>query len=401
MDVRVNLKNLTKTIEAIPSKSVAHRKIIATSLSGLDILESNISKDISATGKCMKALIGDEGEFYCGESGSTLRFLLPVAGALGRKGVFVTEGRLSERPIKDLTDELINHGMNINKNEDGNIEVSGKLKSGIYKMRGDVSSQYISGLLFALPLLAGDSEIRTIGKIESESYINLTLKVLEESGIEVKNFHIKGNQRYRLTETSIEGDWSNGAFWLCAGALLENGLTVKGLNLESIQGDKKVIDILRKFGAKVEIFNNEITVRHGDLNGIDIDASDIPDLVPVVSLIASISKGKTRITNVGRLRLKESDRLESTEKTLNSLGADVSIIDEELIINGIGHDLKGNTEHMHGYNDHRIVMTAAVASIVCERPVVISGSEAVNKSYPNFFEDVLKLGGQVEFLEDK
>ncbi|NLY82326.1 MAG: 3-phosphoshikimate 1-carboxyvinyltransferase [Clostridiales bacterium] len=401
MDVKVNLKNLNSCIEAIPSKSVAHRRIIAASLSGTEVLGVNISKDIIATGKCMKALIGYEEEFYCGESGSTLRFLLPLAGALGKKGTFITEGRLSERPIKDLTDELMNHGMNINKNADGNIEVSGKLKSGIYKIRGDVSSQYISGLLFALPLLEGDSEIKIIGGTESKSYIDMTLKVLEESGIEVKDFHIKGNQSYRLTKTAVEGDWSNGAFWLCAGALLENGLTVRGLNLESLQGDKKIIDILRRLGAEVDIFNSEITVRRGNLRGIDIDASDIPDLIPVVSLLAAVSKGKTRISNVGRLRLKESDRLESTEKTLNMLGAEVSIVNEELIINGLGHSLRGTKEGIHGYNDHRIVMMAAVASIACDTPVVINGCEAVNKSYPKFFEDVLKLGGEVEFMEDK
>ncbi|HKK95024.1 MAG TPA: 3-phosphoshikimate 1-carboxyvinyltransferase [Anaerovoracaceae bacterium] len=399
MKVSANLKNISDSVDIIPSKSVAHRKIIAAALSGLEIKNIYGSKDIEATKACIKSILSNDNKYYCKESGSTLRFLLPLAGALGKEGIFVTEGRLNKRPLKDLKNVLVEHGMKIEILKDGNIKVGGKLKAGNFNIRGDVSSQYISGLLFALPLLDGDSHINILGKKESESYINMTLDVLNKSGIKIENYKIKGNQKYKLNNLYIEGDWSNGAFWLCAGALLENGLTIKGLDLNTLQGDKAIIKILKEMGAIVETNLDEIFVKKNKLVGIDIDASDIPDLVPIVSLLASVAVGNTKIYNASRLKLKESDRLMSTAESLKSLGGDVYIRNDELLIKGKDGGLRGSIIPLDSYNDHRIAMMLAIASIVCEKRVIIKRGEAVNKSYPDFFEVAKGINGDIIFME--
>ena len=406
-------------ITAAPSsKSHAHRLLICAALGGekVNIDCGDISKDIAATSKCLEALCADISEgadglisvepkrklteqvkvLHCGESGSTLRFLIPVCGALGESVVFNMEGRLADRPLAPLDELLREHGMSIAK-DGSRLCCSGRLRSGVFSIPGDISSQYISGLLFALPLLDGDSIIRITGKLESSAYIAMTESALRASGIDFEHkgneYHISGNQRYALSgNCAAEGDYSNGAFFLCMGALSKGGITVKNMPSETLQGDSAVVDILRRFGAEVEVRGNEITVKKGSLKGCEIDASGIPDLVPVLSVVAATAKGETRITNAARLRLKESDRLKTTAELLSRLGGDVTELSDGLIINGTG-TLSGGT--VNSYNDHRIAMSAAVASCISTAAVTVEGPECTAKSFPRFWENFEQLERQI------
>jgi len=325
---------------------------------------------------------------YCGESGSTLRFLLPVVGALGVKAVFHMEGRLPERPLAPLDGELTAHGMMLRKEKDL-LYCEGQLTAGEYTLPGNVSSQYISGLLMAMPLMAGESRLLVTGKWESAAYVSLTENALKDSRISFEKenacYRVSGGQTFSLgADCTVEGDWSNAAFWLCAGALLEGGLTVTGLRMDSAQGDKEVLEILKRFGANVEEREEGIFVSRRELQGITFSAAAIPDLVPVLSVVAAAAKGETRIEEAGRLRIKESDRLQSTCEMLRRLGADAEELPEGLVIRG-GKELAGGT--VSAWGDHRIAMSAAVAAILCRGSVTVEGSEAVEKSYPDFWRD--------------
>ena len=405
-------------ITAAPSsKSHAHRLLICAALGGekVNIDCGDISKDIAATAKCLEALCADISEgadglmsvepkrkaseqvkiLHCGESGSTLRFLIPVCGALGESVVFNMEGRLSDRPLAPYDELLREHGMSIEK-DGSRLFCSGRLRSGVFSIPGDISSQYISGLLFALPLLDGDSIIRITGKLESSAYIAMTESALIASGIDFEHkgneYRIRGNQRYALSCGAAEGDYSNGAFFLCMGALSEGGITVKNMPAETLQGDSAVVDILRSFGAQIEVCGSEITIKKGSLTGCEIDASGIPDLVPVLSVVAAAAKGETRIINAARLRLKESDRLKTTAELLSRLGGDVTELTDGLIINGTG-TLRGGT--VNSYNDHRIAMSAAVAACISTAPVTVEGPECTAKSFPRFWENFEQLERQI------
>jgi 3-phosphoshikimate 1-carboxyvinyltransferase len=363
------------------------------------------SKDIEATIDCLSSLTAGRGEhdtrrviFRPKESGSTFRFILPIAGALGLNAAFRLEGRLSERPLTPLYEELVRHGCTLSPQGSNPFCISGQLKSGNYTLDAGVSSQFISGLLFALPMLNSNSEIRLKGKLESKPYIDLTVTMLEKFGIEIEFqdnvFFISGNQRYKSPEkVYVEGDWSNSAFWLCAGAISQNQITVTGLDLQSKQGDRAVVEILERFGAKIERGDDSVTVARGALHGIGIDARDIPDLVPILSVVAAAAKGTTIIRNAERLRIKESDRLAAVTDVLTKLGANIREKEDGLEIRG-GVPLKGRA--VSSWNDHRIAMSAAIAAALCEEPVVIQGAEAVDKSYPKFFEDYKSLGGVAE-----
>lgn len=401
-----------RQIEIIPSKSDAHRALICEALSRLTsgrtclIQASETSLDIAATEKCLQALLRGEEKMYCGESGSTLRFLLPVMGALNHKASFFGEGRLPQRPLSPLYEELESHGCSLSPMGSVPLTIRGQLKPGYYKIPGNVSSQYISGLLFALPLLKGGSRIDITGKLESEGYVKMTLKTLKQFGIEIltdeKGFTVPGGQAYRAPESyQVEGDWSNGCFWLAAGALTEGGIRVKGLSEDSLQADKEIIRILKKMGADVKIEEEGIAVSAHTLWGTEIDASQIPDMVPVLAVLACGAKGKTVINNAGRLRIKESDRLASVACELTKLGAEIEELPEGLVITGKGgKGLSGGSAD--SWNDHRIAMMAAVASLICREKVVLSGSRAVQKSYPNFFEDLKRLGldGNIECTDE-
>ena len=409
MITTVEKTNLSGTVKAKASKSCAHRLLICAALgkSPVKLHCEGMSRDIEATVACLNALgaeisaAGDtitvcpirkkaEGlcHLHCGESGSTLRFLLPVVGALGAHAVFHMEGRLPERPLAPLDEELTAHGMTLRKEGDL-LYCEGQLSAGEYTLPGNVSSQYISGLLMALPLLAGESCLRVTGKWESAAYVSLTENALRDSGIAFEKkdscYTLLGGQSFALpAKCAVEGDWSNAAFWLCAGALLEKGLTVTGLRMDSAQGDKEVIAILRKFGAHVEVGEEGIFVSRGEMKGITFSAAAIPDLVPVLSVVAAAAHGETRIEEAARLRIKESDRLQSTCEMLRRLGADAEEKPDGLIVRG-GKDLAGGT--VSAWGDHRIAMSAAVAAILCRESVTVEGSEAVEKSYPDFWRD--------------
>lgn len=364
------------------------------------VICNSSSKDIEATKNCLRAMLAGEREMHPGESGSTLRFLLPVMGALGHTADFYGEGRLPERPLSPLYEELIAHGCSISPIGSIPLTIEGQLQPGTFTIAGDVSSQYISGLLFALPLLDGDSRIVITGRFESKAYVDMTLKVLRDFGIEVSEedygFFIRGNQNYRSPESyKVEGDWSNGCFWLVAGAFVQGGIKVTGLDMNSLQGDREIVRLLREFGATVEIHDDGIVVAPGKLNGIVIDASQIPDMVPILAVLAAVAEGDTVIRNAGRLRIKESDRLATVTQVMTTLGADIDEKPDGLVIHGVSK-LAGREVSSH--NDHRIAMMAAIASLVSEGKVKIKGKEAVAKSYPEFFRDMAMLGldGNVE-----
>ncbi len=393
------------------SKSRAQRLLICAALSERHIRLRcrGISRDIAATMACLSGmgsetiLSGDmisvrpspggpdqHVTLRCGESGSTLRFLLPVAGALGLQGEFILEGRLPQRPLQPLWDVLLEKGMTLSLEND-RLRFGGRLCPGDYAIPGDVSSQYISGLLFALPLLSGDSTLTVTGRIESADYIAMTEEALEQFGLGI----VKRENTYRIPSggfrnektlpdvLDVEADWSSAAFFLCLGALSRAGLSVTGMNLLSRQGDRRILELLNDFGARVETGENEITVRKGMLRGREIDASGIPDLVPVLAAVAAVSEGTTVFVHAERLRLKESDRLQTTCAMLNALGADAEETETGLIIHGKDH-LRGGT--VSSFRDHRIAMSAAVAASACEEPVTVTDAECTEKSFPGFWE---------------
>lgn len=405
-------------IKAPSSKSMLHRMIIAAALSGSGVaFDDPQSKDVEATISCMAALLSSEKisegiekeknpygtakidkpiDLYCGESGSTLRFILPLVGAFGKSCVFHMEGRLPDRPLFPYDDELRAHGMRIEKSGT-DLLVSGQLNSGEFKLPGNISSQYITGLLFALPLLDGESRIIIENKLESSAYVDMTLDVLEQAGItveyciendkcEVTSFRVSGNQKYRLDGIGdIEGDYSSAAFFLCLGALRNDGVRVIGLNHHSRQGDRAVIYILKEFGADVIEIEGGYEVRKNTLKGIRIDASQIPDIIPILSVVAAFAEGRTEIVNGIRLRYKESDRIKSTVALLKSIGANARELEDGLIIEGADH-LPGGCVDSQG--DHRIAMSAGIASLLCDGSVEINNRECVDKSYPDFWRDL-------------
>ncbi|HPJ03033.1 MAG TPA: 3-phosphoshikimate 1-carboxyvinyltransferase, partial [Candidatus Limiplasma sp.] len=333
----------------------------------------------------------------CGESGSTLRFMLPVACALGADASFEMHGRLSQRPLSPLYEELAAHHCTLSPQGSNPLTVSGALTGGIYKIKGNVSSQFITGLLFALPLLPEDSQIDVLGKLESRPYVDLSLQVLKSFGIVIEerggSFFIKGGQQFKSPgSVTVEGDWSNAAPWLVLGAVSDTPVTITGLDLGSMQGDKSFIYVLQRFGAVVSTDESGVTVSGGSLSAIDMGVRDIPDLVPMITVVALAAEGQTRILSAARLRLKESDRLSATSETLRTFGAQITETHDSLLIDG-KNELHGGRVSSH--NDHRIAMMAAVASVLCNEVVTIDQAEAVNKSYPRFFEDLKSLGGVV------
>ena len=399
-------------IQIPASKSQAHRMLICAALSREPsrFILDGFSADIEATMQCLEALgarceetanglsvtpVGvcpAQARLDVGESGSTLRFLLPVLGALGVQAEIRMHGRLPERPLSPLWEVLEAHGMRLQ--QDGTIlHTDGQLIAGDYSLPGNVSSQFISGLLFALPLLGGNSTLTVTGALQSARYVSMTEQALAEAGILTKKdgpvWQIGGGQRYASPAVqTVEGDWSNAAFFLCMGALSATGVTVTGLNSTSLQADRAITEILVRFGAELTVSEDAVTVRRGVLHGITLDAGPIPDLVPVVSCLAALCDGETRVENAARLRLKESDRLQTTAALLSALGGSVRELPDGLIISGRGR-LSGGTADACG--DHRIAMSAAMAACGCEGPVTVSGSECVAKSYPAFWEDFASL----------
>ena len=414
MNITIPHGRRTGEMKVPSSKSQAHRLLICAALSRKEsvIRCDGYSKDIEATVNCLNALgakivreepdilqvspVREAGEeiahLYCGESGSTLRFLIPVCGALGKEAVFHMEGRLPERPVDELEKACSGNGMSFTKS--GNeLRVSGKLTPGAYSVDGRISSQFITGLLFALPMLAGSSTLKITGGLESSAYIRMTEDALEKSGISfIKNendYTIEGGQAYSAPEMiDVECDWSGAAFPLCMGAFSTQGITVRGLNTDSVQGDKKILDILSAFGTEVTVNGSAVTVKRKELHGTSVFAAEIPDLVPVICVVAAAAIGETRITGAARLRLKESDRIKSTADMINSLGGEAFETEDGLIIKG-KKTLSGGL--VNSFGDHRIAMSAAAAASVCERDVIITEPECSDKSFPGFFERFLSL----------
>ncbi len=412
----VEPRSLNGTVSMPPSKSAAHRAIICAALAkGKSVLRPvTLSNDILATIRCMKALgaeISLEGDkltvdgtntfscqnvtLDCGESGSTLRFLIPLAAAGGVSAVFTGHGKLPERPIGVLTDCLPQHGTQCLTEGGLPLRIDGALKSGTFSVAGHISSQFITGLLLSLPLLKGDSEIVLTSPAQSVGYIDMTIDVMKDFGVNVTatpdGWHIAGNQHYQPRTYTIEGDWSQAAFFMTAAAL-GGRITIDNLNPDSKQGDKACMEIYARFGAKISVNEQgHITIEHDQLKGIPIYAADIPDMVPALAVTAAFCEGTTVITGAERLRIKECDRLAAMRDGLSRLGADIRETEDGLIINGV-RKLRGG--FAEGYNDHRIVMSLAVASVGASGNITLSDMESINKSYPDFFNDIQKLGGK-------
>ena len=392
MDITIQPQKLSGQLAAIPSKSQAHRLLICAAFADnpTTLLCANTNQDIEATADCLRALGADiqrttqgfditpvrqlpkQAVLPCRESGSTLRFLLPVVGALGVDGIFSMEGRLPQRPLSPLWEEMERMGCSLSRPTENTIHCCGKLRSGDYTISGGVSSQFISGLLFALTLLSGESHLHITGKLESAPYVCMTQNALKLFGVEPDV--LSGQLLHSPGSISVEGDWSNAAFFLAANTL-GSFLEITNLNPDSPQGDREISTLL----LVLKETNPTISV------------ADIPDLVPILSVVAASCNGAV-FTNVQRLRLKESDRVASVISMLRSLGGMAEATEDSLTV--YPASLVGGC--VDSCNDHRIAMAAAIAATVCKGPVTICGAEAVNKSYPHLWAEYRRLGGKYE-----
>lgn len=417
--VKINPKNLSGNINIPPSKSLSHRGIIGAALSNGESNIGNLifSDDIKVTWEGMEKLgakiekidprtLKIKGKYSkieknqiidCKESGSTLRFLIPISLLYENKSTFIGRGKLVSRPL-DIYYKIFDEQKIEYTNDDGNLPLSvqGLIKPGIFEMEGNISSQFLTGLMFTLPLLKEDSSIIITNELESKGYVDLTIDILSKFGVEIKNndykkFIIKGNQEYKNKDYDVEGDFSQAAFWIVGGILGEKVYS-KNLNINSLQGDKIVMDLVEKMGGDIKVRDSSIVTTRSKTKGIIIDASECPDIIPVMTVLAALSEGQTNIVNASRLRIKESDRLKAISTELNKLGADVVELDDSLIING-KDSLTGGV--VDSWNDHRIAMALAIASIKATGEVTITNSDCVNKSYPHFWEDFKSLGGDI------
>lgn len=416
---------LSGEVKIPPSKSMAHRAVICAALGDGISKVTNIdySDDIIATIAAMSSLgakitkkedylevygiknpenmevnsVQGERIIDCNESGSTLRFLVPIAALFDGVNRFVGRGNLGKRPL-DTYYNIFNEQNIKYTYKEGilDLKTEGKLQAGEFRVKGNISSQFITGLLFTLPLLDGDSKIIITTEMESKGYIDLTLSAIKDFGVEIINnnyeeFIIRGNQTYKSRDYRVEGDYSQSAFFFCADAL-SNNVVLNDLKLDSLQGDKEVIDILERMGLKINSKNNGlIGTINEKLKATTIDGSQCPDIIPVVSLVAALSEGTTEIINAGRLRIKECDRLAAVTSELNKLGAKITEKEDGLIIEGV-KELKGNVE-VWSHKDHRIAMTIAIASTMCKEPIILKDYECVSKSYPQFWDDFKNVGG--------
>ncbi len=408
MDVKIYPSKLIGTVSAPSSKSYSHRMIIAAALADGVSEISNVtdSNDITVTSQAMEALganvLADSGtytvrgikspakkaEIDCGESGSTLRFIIPVAAALGTTATLNGHAKLPQRPITPYTREFPSKGVTFEPQSGLPITLTGKLRAGEYNLEGDVSSQFITGLMLALPMCEEDSVIKLTSPLQSKPYADMTIAALKKFGIDIREmsmnglpiYLIKGGQKYKPCRTAVEGDYSQAAFFFTANAL---GSEIKITNLDpnSVQGDKAILDIIASCGD--------------DMKPFTADVADIPDLVPILAVLGSFTKGQSRIVNAARLKLKESDRLTCVANALNAIGGKVTAGDDFLTMEHIDTFTGGEVDSC---KDHRIVMAAAIAATASNAPVIIHGAEDVKKSYPRFFDDFKSLGGQFEIL---
>ena len=394
MDITVFPGKLSGTISAIPSKSQAHRVLICAAFSDIPttIYCKDTNQDIEATAGCLNTLGAtitrtDYGYYVipiketpnvaqldCNESGSTLRFMLPIVAACGVDTTFLMSGRLPQRPLSPLWEELVRMGCNLDRPTENTLRCRGQLRGGAFCMDGSVSSQYITGLLFAMALLPTPSTLELTGKIESAPYISMTLDALKRFGIDASTYTFSGKQRLTSPGSfTIEGDWSNAAFFLAANAL-GSSVSLENLNMYSVQGDRLVSPAITELSKNATI-----------------SAADTPDIVPILSIVAGAKHGGT-FTDVRRLRLKESDRVATVAAMLQNLGCTVSVSENELTISP--GQFQGCTIDSAG--DHRIAMSAAIAATIASSPVTIINAQCVSKSYPAFWNDFKKLGGIYE-----
>lgn len=420
MKALISPSDLCGTVLAPPSKSAGHRSLICAALSDGEVKIKNLgeSNDMTATINVLTALgatFRRDGltatitpvkhnnkditvDFL--ESGSTARFLIPVAAALGCENItFTGQGRLPERPFDTIAEVLRKNGVTC-FGDSLPMTVSGQLKCGSFTLPGDISSQYISGLLLALSIVEGESEIILTTPLQSRDYVLMTVNELRSFGTEItvleNGFKISGRPSLTSTDRYVEGDWSQAAFHLVAGAI-GGDITVTGVDLNSLQGDKEIVNLLRRFGAEITVSGSSVTARKSALKGITIDASQIPDLVPILAVAASFAEGETVINNAGRLRIKESDRLYETALRLKLFGIDVTETADGLkIFKGAPHGAD-----ITSANDHRIVMAFSVMAANSYGPSTIDGAEAINKSYPLFFKDFTSLGGECNVIDNR
>lgn len=406
MVVTIRPKTLAGAVTPPPSKSMAHRLILCAAMArGISVLHNvALSQDILATLRCAEALgaqweqeastltitgidrrpwSGELPHFDCGESGSTLRFFIPIALAVAGGGVFTGRGRLMERPLKPYFD-LFDEKNIAYEQKDGVLTVKGGLSTGTYPIAGNVSSQFLTGLLLALQLMEGESKLLLTTQLESRDYVTMTLEAMARFGAEVRqegaSFQISGGKGYHSREETVEADWSQGAFWYAAN-FLDNPVEVRGLDPGSVQGDRVVASYYWTLA------------RPGD---VELDLSQCPDLLPPLALMAALRNGTCRMVNAARLRIKESDRLASVAATLNALGVRVEEGPDSLTIHG-GETLAGNVT-LDCCNDHRIAMMAAIAATKCSGPINLTGADCVNKSYPDFWDHYRMLGGDMDVL---
>lgn len=418
MQVKINPIIPNGEISAIASKSDAHRAIICASLADnqTNIHISHTSKDIEATLNCIKTLGAEFSKkdnvfeitpvnkllenpiLDCNESGSTLRFLFPIISALGCGATFTGKGRLPERPMDLIVDLLKEHGNNFSSSTLP-ITISGKTTTGIFEIPGNVSSQFISGLLFALPLLDKKCTIRLTSKLQSSSYVNMTIDTMKRFGACISHndseFITEPIKSYKSPkEYIVEGDWSNAAFFMVMGAL-GGDTTIKNLNQNSYQSDKMILDLFSLAGIDYKVTENKAEVFKSQINPFQFDVSECPDLFPVLSILACGANGKSILYNAKRLRIKESDRIKSTKELILNLGGKAEETEDSLIIYGNGK-LYGGT--VNSYNDHRIAMSAYVASAICENDVILNDAKAIDKSYPSFMDDFRSIGGKADVI---
>lgn len=420
MKVKVYPSKVNGAIKPPSSKSISHRAIICASLSkGKSIISNvDVSDDIIATVNAFKNLgvkfnifnktieveskgishLQQEKMIDCNESGSTIRFLIPLMSN-AYKTQFKGKSSLLKRPFT-IYEDIFNNQNLVFKQNDNYIETVGRLKPANYSIPGDISSQFISGLLFTLPLLDRNSTIEITGKFESKQYVDITIKVLDHFGITIekteKGFFIKGNQKYHASNISIDSDYSQAAFYAVLGCI-NNDIEIQDLNLESLQPDKRILEFINLMNGSFETKGSNVLIHKSNTTGAIIDVSQCPDIAPITSLLAALSKGKTHIINAKRLVIKESNRLLATHKILNALGVKVFMNEDSLKI--VGTDIIKGTE-VDSFNDHRIAMTLSIAATVASGPITILRAEAINKSYPRFYKDLEQLGVQIEYITE-
>ena len=421
MNLVVTPKKLSGTLVVPSSKSAGHRDLICAALADGKSLVKNItpSEDLEATcrvlqkfGATVETVAHEDGrrtvavtgglssqtsplKVDCGESGSTVRFLIPVGLLTGREITYTGRGRLPERPLDPFLKIFDEKHIDYKKgNQSLPLTISGQLKGGTYELPGNVSSQFFTGLLMTLPLLRDDSVIRSTTVVESESYINITLDCLRRHGIYVEKerdglYLIRGRQAYRKGEYTVEGDFSQAAFWL-VGGIIGQPLELTGLSGNSTQGDREIVSFIESMRGRIERSGSVLRAVPSRTTGLTIDVKDCPDLVPALAVLGTFSQGITRIVNGARVRLKECDRLHAMAEVLNALGGKVQETKDGLIIEGVSSLTGGR---VRAWNDHRIAMALAMASQRCTGKLTIEGVECVRKSYPSFWQDFAHVGG--------